>query len=74
MSVMTVCGTFGSNPQWCDERPARRYIPETTLRVDFYMSFGAKQLLREIVEHLPQDATSENAMDRRYVLAPSCRL
>ena len=33
------------------------------------MSIAAKQLLREAVEHLPDDATVEDAMDRLYFLA-----
>ena len=37
------------------------------------MSFGAKQLLRETVEHLPEDATVEDAMDRLYLLAKVTR-
>ena len=37
------------------------------------MSFGAKQLLREAVEHLPEDATVEDAMDRLYLLAKVAR-
>ena len=37
------------------------------------MSFGAKQLLREAVEHLPEDATVEDAMDRLYLLAKITR-
>lgn len=30
------------------------------------MSIAAKQLLRDAVEHLPDDATVEDAMDRLY--------
>ena len=37
------------------------------------MSFGAKQLLRETVEHLPDDASVEDAMDRLYLLAKVAR-
>lgn len=33
------------------------------------MSIAAKQLLRDAVEHLPEDATVEDAMDRLYFLA-----
>ncbi|CAN5894898.1 hypothetical protein BH11GEM1_BH11GEM1_32080 [soil metagenome] len=33
----------------------------------------AKQLLREVVEHLPEDATVEDAMDRLYLLAKVAR-
>ena len=33
------------------------------------MSIAAKQLLRGAVEHLPDDATVEDAMDRLYLLA-----
>ena len=37
------------------------------------MPFGAKQLLREAVEHLPEDASVEDAMDRLYLLAKVAR-
>ena len=37
------------------------------------MPFGAKQLLREAVEHLPDDASVEDAMDRLYLLAKVVR-
>lgn len=37
------------------------------------MSIAAKQLLREAVEHLPDDATVEDAMDRLYFLAKVAR-
>jgi predicted transcriptional regulator len=33
------------------------------------MSVSAKQLLREAVERLPEDATVEDAMDRLYFLS-----
>ena len=34
---------------------------------------AAKQLLRDVVEHLPDDATVEDAMDRLYCLAKVAR-
>ena len=37
------------------------------------MSAPAKQLLREVVEQLPDDATVEDAMERLYVLAKVAR-
>ena len=37
------------------------------------MSFSAKQLLREAVERLPEDATVEDAMDRLYFLSKVAR-
>ncbi len=37
------------------------------------MSVTAKQLLREAVEQLPEDATVEDAMDRLYFLAKVAR-
>ena len=37
------------------------------------MSIAAKQLLREAVERLPEDATVEDAMERLYVLAKVAR-
>ena len=37
------------------------------------MAIGAKQLLREAVEQLPDDATVEDAMDRLYFLAKVAR-
>ncbi len=37
------------------------------------MSVSAKQLLREAVERLPEDATVEDAMDRLYFLAKVAR-
>jgi predicted transcriptional regulator len=37
------------------------------------MSVTAKQLLREAVERLPDDATVEDAMDRLYFLAKVAR-
>lgn len=37
------------------------------------MSFAAKALLREAVEHLPEDASVEDAMDRLYFLAKVAR-
>jgi predicted transcriptional regulator len=37
------------------------------------MSVTAKQLLREAVERLPEDATVEDAMDRLYFLAKVAR-
>lgn len=37
------------------------------------MSVTAKQLLREAVERLPEDATVEDAMDRLYFLAKVSR-
>ena len=37
------------------------------------MSLPAKQLLREAVEHLPDDATVEDAMERLYFLAKVAR-
>lgn len=37
------------------------------------MSIAAKQLLRDAVEHLPEDATVEDAMDRLYFLAKVAR-
>lgn len=37
------------------------------------MSIAAKQLLREAVEHLPDDATVEDATDRLYFLAKVAR-
>lgn len=37
------------------------------------MSMPAKQLLREAVEHLPDDATVEDAMERLYFLAKVAR-
>jgi predicted transcriptional regulator len=37
------------------------------------MSVSAKQLLREAVERLPEDATVEDAMDRLYFLAKIAR-
>jgi predicted transcriptional regulator len=37
------------------------------------MSIATKQLLREAVEHLPDDATVEDAMDRLYFLAKVAR-
>lgn len=37
------------------------------------MSIAAKQLLRDAVEHLPDDATVEDAMDRLYFLAKVAR-
>jgi predicted transcriptional regulator len=33
------------------------------------MSIAAKQLLRDVVERLPDDATVEDAMDHLYFLA-----
>ena len=38
-----------------------------------HMSIATKQLLREAVEHLPDDATVEDAMDRLYFLAKVAR-
>ena len=37
------------------------------------MSIVAKQLLRDAIEHLPEDATVEDAMDRLYFLAKVAR-
>ena len=37
------------------------------------MSIAAKQLLREAVERLPDDATVEDAMERLYFLAKVAR-
>jgi predicted transcriptional regulator len=37
------------------------------------MSARAKQLLRDAVEHLPEDATVEDAMERLYFLAKVTR-
>ena len=37
------------------------------------MSITAKQLLREAVERLPEDATVEDAMDRLYFVAKVAR-
>lgn len=37
------------------------------------MSMPAKQLLRDAVEHLPDDATVEEAMERLYFLAKVAR-
>ena len=37
------------------------------------MSAPAKQLLRDAVEHLPEDATIEDAMERLYLLAKVAR-
>ncbi len=37
------------------------------------MSVAAKQLLREAVEHVPDDATVEDVMDRLYFLAKVAR-
>jgi predicted transcriptional regulator len=37
------------------------------------MSAYAKQLLRDAVEHLPEDATVEDAMERLYFLAKVAR-
>jgi predicted transcriptional regulator len=37
------------------------------------MSLPAKQLLREAVERLPEDATVEDAMERLYFLAKVAR-
>ena len=37
------------------------------------MSARAKQLLRDAVEHLPEDATVEDAMERLYFLAKVAR-
>ncbi len=37
------------------------------------MSISAKQLLREAVERLPEDATVEDAMDRLYFLSKVAR-
>lgn len=37
------------------------------------MSIAVKQLLRDAVEHLPEDATVEDAMDRLYFLAKVAR-
>ena len=37
------------------------------------MSLPAKQLLREAVERLPDDATVEDAMERLYFLAKVAR-
>ena len=37
------------------------------------MSAQAKQLLRDAVEHLPEDATVEDAMERLYFLAKVAR-
>ena len=37
------------------------------------MSAHAKQLLRDAVEHLPEDATVEDAMERLYFLAKVAR-
>lgn len=37
------------------------------------MSFAVKELLREAVEQLPEDATVEDAMDRLYFLAKVAR-
>jgi predicted transcriptional regulator len=37
------------------------------------MTVTAKQLLRELVERLPEDATVENAIDRLYFLAKVAR-
>ena len=37
------------------------------------MSARAKQLLRDAVEHLPEDATVEDAMEQLYFLAKVAR-
>ncbi|CAN5170832.1 hypothetical protein BH09GEM1_BH09GEM1_23520 [soil metagenome] len=37
------------------------------------MSFAAKELLREAIEYLPDDASVEDAMDRLYFLAKVAR-
>lgn len=37
------------------------------------MAVNAKQLLREAVERLPEDATVEDAMDRLYFLSKVAR-
>jgi predicted transcriptional regulator len=37
------------------------------------MSVRAKQLLRDVVERLPEDATVEDAMDGLYFLAEAAR-
>lgn len=37
------------------------------------MSIAAKQLLREVVDRLPDDATVEDAMERLYFLAKVAR-
>jgi hypothetical protein len=37
------------------------------------MSIAAKQLLREAIERLPDDATVEDAMERLYFLAKVAR-
>jgi predicted transcriptional regulator len=37
------------------------------------MSMNAKQLLREAVERLPEDATVEDAMDRLYLVSKVAR-
>jgi predicted transcriptional regulator len=37
------------------------------------MSIAAKQLLRDAVEHLPEDATVEDAMERLHFLATVTR-
>lgn len=37
------------------------------------MSIPAKQLIREAIERLPEDATVEDAMERLYILAKITR-
>jgi predicted transcriptional regulator len=37
------------------------------------MSSATKQLLRDAIEHLPEDATVEDAMDRLYFLSKIAR-
>ena len=54
--------------------PATDYIfrcPPSTPKES--MSVAAKQLLRDAVEHLPEDATVEDAMDRLYFLTKVAR-
>jgi predicted transcriptional regulator len=48
----------------------RSPLPTTTRGL---VSIAAKQLLREAIEHLPEDATVEDAMDRLYFLAKVTR-
>ena len=57
---------------------AREGFPQIILEsIPFHavdcMSLATKQLLREVVEHLPEDATVEDAMDRLYFLTKVTR-
>jgi predicted transcriptional regulator len=50
-----------------------RYIEAIHNRRELCMSFAVKELLREAVDQLPEDATVEDAMDRLYFLAKVAR-